>query len=35
MFSRGNSNCKERIEIMVRFIRLFGRDSIKRPVAWK
>ena len=30
---RGNSNCKERINIMQRFIRLFGRDSIKCLVA--
>lgn len=30
---RGNSNFKERINIMERFIRLFGRDSIKCLVA--
>ena len=30
---RGNSNYKERINIMERFIRLFGRDSIKCLVA--
>ena len=30
---RGNFNCKERINIMEWFIRLFGRDSIKRLVA--
>lgn len=30
---RGNSNFKERINIMKRFIRLFGRDSIKCLVA--
>lgn len=30
---RGNPNCRERINIMERFIRLFGRDSIKCLVA--
>lgn len=30
---RGNSNCEERIEIMQRFIRLFGRESIACLVA--
>jgi len=30
---RVNSNCKERKDIMQRFIRLFGRDSIKCLVA--
>lgn len=30
---RGNSSCKERINIMERFIQLFGRDSIKCLVA--
>jgi len=30
---RGNSNCEERIEIMQRFIRLFGRESIECLVA--
>lgn len=30
---RGNSNCEERIEIMQRFIRLFGRESITCLVA--
>jgi len=30
---RGNSNCRERINIMERFIRLFGCDSIKCLVA--
>lgn len=30
---RGNSNCEERIALMERFIRLFGRESIDAIMA--